>query len=65
METDNQNILSIMSGEISMVQAFQSAKSEKSFYVFYDTNANKFASREEMIFQVPKVTFRRRTRFLL
>uniref|UniRef100_UPI00289A3CDB hypothetical protein n=1 Tax=Oscillibacter sp. TaxID=1945593 RepID=UPI00289A3CDB len=63
VETDFQCILQMIDGNIPMVQAFQSAKDGKAFYVFYDSNANQFALRQEAISQVPKEDFPEKNAF--
>lgn len=54
VETDNQNILCMINKEISMEQAFKNAKSRNAFYVFYDADVDRYASKELKISQVPK-----------
>lgn len=54
VETDNQNILCMINKEISMEQAFRNAKSGKAFYILYDADTDRFASREVKISQVQK-----------
>lgn len=54
VETDNQNILCVISKEISIEQAFRNAKSGKAFYVSYDADTDRFTSREVEISQVQK-----------
>ena len=45
VETDNQNILCVISKEISMEQAFRNAKCGKAFYVSYGADVDRFVSR--------------------